>query len=322
MKLFRNLLITVFMILVLVIWKAYNEFNKPHDNNKSISMVIEKGENSRRVAKKLRQEGVISSRLLFHIAARLYKIDTHLKAGEYLFLPNVSMKQVLDIIAKGKVYYRKITLPEGLTAYQMMEVIREDEALSGEISVFVDEGELLPETYSFFKGDSRNSIIIQSKRAMQKVLDEVWNMNNNFVLKTKDELLVLASIIEKETNIPSERADISAVFTSRLRMGMRLQTDPTVVYAVTGGKQNIGRSIYKKDLQIDSPYNTYRYYGLPPGPICNPSKEALFAAANPSEAEYLYFVATGDGGHWFAKTLDEHNKNVSRYRKIRKQKNF
>jgi UPF0755 protein len=202
----------------------------------------------------------------------------------------------------------------------MVEFINNEPNLTGDISIKTEEGSMLPETYSFSKGDSRNSIVKQAQKAMDKVLNDAWKSNNVGVLKNKKELLVLASIIEKETGLPEERSDVAAVFVNRLNKRMRLQTDPTVIYAITLGKKSLGRSLLKKDLEYDSPYNTYKNYGLPPSPICNPGKEAIYAAANPSSADYLYFVAKGNGGHRFAKTLSEHNDNVALYRKFLKNK--
>ena len=177
----------------------------------------------------------------------------------------------------------------------------------------------MPETYTFSRSDSPKKIIAQAQKAMQDVLDQAWNeRDKNLPLQSKYELLILASIVEKETGIGMERAQVASVFENRLRLGMLLQTDPTVIYAVTGGKEELNRSLTRKDLAIDSPYNTYKYAGLPPTPICNPGKEAIFAAAHPAETNYLYFVASGSGGHNFATTLSEHNENVRKWRELKK----
>ena len=183
--------------------------------------------------------------------------------------------------------------------------------LSGEITVAAAEGELLPETYSFEYGDSRNSIVIQAQKAMTRVLDQAWADRNQAVpLKDKRQLLTLASIVEKETGVPEERGLVASVFANRLVKGMKLQTDPTVIYALTKGQSDLGRSLKRADLNVDSPYNTYKYYGLPPAPICNPGIEAIRAAANPEDSDYLYFVASGNGGHNFSTSLAQHNRNV------------
>lgn len=226
-------------------------------------------------------------------------------------MPGISLQAAMDKIARGEVFFRRITIPEGLTSGQIMYLIANYPDLEGEIDLDVKEGELLPETYSFELGASRNSIILQARAAMQKALEEVWaSRDSSLPLKDVNELLTLASIIEKETGVPEERPLVASVFLNRLKKGMRLQTDPTVIYAITEGETSFGRSLKRADLKIDSPYNTYLNYGLPPGPICNPGREALMAAARPQQSDYLYFVADGKGGHRFARSLNEHNRNV------------
>ena len=285
-----------------------------------VNVVVPKGASLNMVAAKLEEAQVIDKAWLFKIMARVNGLDKHLKAGEYQFEPGVSLKQAMDKISKGEVFLRKITIPEGLTSGQIMYLIATYPGLEGEVDIDVKEGELLPETYSFELGASRNSIILQAKAAMQKTLEEVWAArDDDLPIKNISDLLTMASIIEKETGIVDERPLVASVFLNRLRKGMRLQTDPTVIYAITEGETSFGRSLKKKDLKIDSPYNTYLNYGLPPGPICNPGREAIMAAAHPAESDYLYFVADGKGGHRFAKSLSEHNRNVKTWvRSIRK----
>ncbi len=298
----------------------YYLFNLTDERCAEVQLLIKKGAGSRQVAEQLMEAGVIAHPLPFLLAARLSGLDKELKAGEYVFLPGISMREVMAIISRGEVHYRRLTLPEGLTTEQMLALIRAEPHLSGKLTVAVGEGELLPETYSYVKGDSRDGIVSRARSAMKKTLDEAWRQNGQKVLKNRQQLLTLASIIEKETGVARERADVAAVFINRLEKGMKLQTDPTVIYALTKGKKDLGRQLYRKDLNVESPYNTYKYYGLPPGPICNPGRDAIFAAINPSDADYLYFVATGIGGHHFAHNLQEHNKNVSLYKKTIKNK--
>ena len=285
-----------------------------------VNVVVPKGASLNMVAAKLEEAQVIDKAWLFKIMARVNGLAKHLKAGEYQFEPGVSLKQAMDKISKGEVFLRKITIPEGLTSGQIMYLIATYPGLEGEIDIDVKEGELLPETYSFELGASRNSIILQAKAAMQKTLEEAWAVrDDDLPIKNITDLLTMASIIEKETGIADERPLVASVFLNRLRKGMRLQTDPTVIYAITEGETSFGRSLKKKDLKIDSPYNTYLNYGLPPGPICNPGREAIMAAAHPAQSDYLYFVADGKGGHRFAKSLSEHNRNVKTWvRSIRK----
>ncbi len=285
-----------------------------------VNVVISKGENSGIVAQKLTENGVISKPWLFKMAARFKGLDKHLKAGEYQFVKGISLSEVIRQIAQGDVFFRKITLPEGLTAKQMLEIIKEEEALSGKVTIIPQEGEMLPETYSFVLGETKDSVIMQAMEAMQKVKKQAWeNRDEGLPLKNVDEMMILASIIEKETAIPAERRLVASVFVNRLRKGMRLQTDPTVIYALTKGKKELERKLTRKDLEIDSPYNTYKYYGLPPKPICNPGKASIEAAVHPEMSDYLYFVANGSGGHSFALSLKEHNNNVKNWKKVQQQ---
>lgn len=215
----------------------YHLFNLPNERGTEVQLLIEKGAGSRRVAEQLAEAGVISHPLLFRLAARVSGLDKDLKAGEYVFLPGISMREVLAIISRGEVHYRRLTLPEGLTTARMLELIRAEPNLAGEITIAAEEGELLPETYSYVKGDSRDSIVRRARLAMEKTLEEAWRQNRRKVLKNRRQLLTLASIIEKETGVPEERADVAAVFINRLETGMKLQTDPTVIYALTKGKK-------------------------------------------------------------------------------------
>lgn len=218
----------------------YHLFNLPNERGTEVQLLIEKGAGSRRVAEQLAEAGVISHPLLFRLAARVSGLDKDLKAGEYVFLPGISMREVLAIISRGEVHYRRLTLPEGLTTARMLELIRAEPNLAGEITIAAEEGELLPETYSYVKGDSRDSIVRRARLAMEKTLEEAWRQNRRKVLKNRRQLLTLASIIEKETGVPEERADVAAVFINRLETGMKLQTDPTVIYALTKGKKDLG----------------------------------------------------------------------------------
>lgn len=277
----------------------------------AVNVVVPKGASSNLVAQKLSDAGVIDKPLVFKIYARFVGMHKKLRAGEYRFEAGVSMRVAMEKIAKGDVFYRRITFAEGLTTKQMFDQLQNVSELSGEITVAAAEGELLPETYTFEYGDSRNSIVLQAQKAMSRVLDQAWaNRNQAVPLKDKRQLLTLASIVEKETGVPEERGLVASVFANRLVKGMKLQTDPTVIYALTKGQSDLGRSLKKADLSVDSPYNTYKYYGLPPAPICNPGTEAIRAAANPEDSDYLYFVASGDGGHNFSTSLAQHNRNV------------
>lgn len=286
-----------------------------------VHVVIPKGANFNLVAAKLEENEVIDKQWLLKIVARILGSDKTLKAGEYLFEPKVSILDVLKKISSGDIYYRRLTLPEGLTTTQMLDLIAAEAGLSGEISLLPKEGDLLPETYTFSFGDSRDSMVLQAMQAMEKVKKEAWaSRAENLPIKSPEEMMVLASVIEKETGLPEERGLVAAVFVNRLQKGMKLQTDPSVIYALTMGKKELGRSLTRKDLEVDSPYNTYKYYGLPPMPICNPGKDSIMAAVHPEESKYLYFVASGNGGHNFATSLAEHNLNVKRWIKSKAKK--
>ena len=285
----------------------------------SVTVIVPKGATSGMVAAVLAQAGVIDKPWLFRAVGRLNGLDKRIRAGEYEFTPRMSLSETLQKVTSGEVYYRKITFAEGMTVAQFVALLEENPVLSGEISEPAKEGELLPETYSFTYGDSKNSIIVRAKRAMVKVLTEEWEKRAaGLPLKSPQELLVLASLVEKETGVEAERSQVASVFINRLKKRMKLQTDPTVIYALTKGERELGRPLLKKDLGTDSPYNTYKYYGLPPAPICNPGVEAITAAAHPADTDYLYFVASGDGGHNFATSLNDHNRNVKVWRRKNK----
>lgn len=279
-------------------------------------LMVKKGMSLPAVAKMLHKNNVIDFWPVFYLKARLNGIDKKLRAGEYLFNPAISINETLEKIASGDVYYHSITLPEGMTTGKFLFLIQSEENLDGDITLMPKEGEMLPETYKFEKGASKDSLIKQAMDAMERVKKQAWdNRESSLPIKNAKEMMILASIIEKETALSSERAKVASVFVNRLKKGMRLQTDPTVIYAITEGIEDFGRSLRKKDLRIDSPYNTYRYYGLPPTPICNPSQASVEAAVHPENTEFLYFVANGKGGHNFAKTLKEHNQNVRNWLK-------
>lgn len=303
----------IFILIALVLYKWVVETGPLMTDT---TIVVTKGSTVRMVANDLKNANVINKAWLLELVARVKKIDRRLRAGEYYFPANISVADVLDKLERGDVFYRRITLPEGLTTNQYIYLISSEENLSGDITIDVGEGEMLAETYTFSKGDSRDSIIIQAKLALEKALAKAWENRGETILKDKYEALILASIIEKETAIPEERGLVASVFLNRLRIGMRLQTDPTVIYALTEGKTFFVRGLKKKDLKINSPYNTYTNKGLPPTPICNVNINSIEAALNPENTKYLYFVADGRGGHHFAESYSEHQNNISKWIKV------
>ena len=280
-------------------------------------ILIKKGSSLKLISNQLVNEGIIKYKYLFEAGVRINASAAKLQAGEYLFPQFVSMRKVMETLEKGDSIQHKITIPEGLYTTQILSIINADKILKGEITDIPFEGTLLPDTYNFSRGDSKQDIINRMKKAQEIVLNKAWDSKQaNLPIKTKKEALILASIIEKETGIGMERKKVSGVFINRLNKGMLLQTDPTVIYAVTLGKYVLNRGIRRSELKSKSPYNTYVHVGLPPTPITNPGKLSIEAALNPEKHDYIFFVADGTGGHAFGKTLREHNNNVAKWRKI------
>ena len=316
-----GLFIGLAAVAALLAYWGLKTYSSPGPLKEAATIVIPKGSGRDAILRRLLAAGVIEDPVIFRIAVRVTGSAGKLKAGEYRFPARVSMKRVLARIVSGKTVLRFFTAHEGRTTYQILQLLASTEGLNGDVSDKPGEGELLPETYSFALGDTRDAIVKRMREAMTKVLNELWEKRaEDLPIKTKREALILASIIEKETGKTGERPRVAAVFINRLRKGMRLQTDPTVIYGITNGKGALGRRLLTKDLEQKTPYNTYRIDGLPPGPIANPGRASIAAALNPAKTKDLYFVADGTGGHVFSETLEQHNKNVRRWREIRKQR--
>jgi UPF0755 protein len=242
-----------------------------------------------------------------------------LKYGEYQFTKNASLADVVNTIVENKVVQHAVTIPEGLTSEQIVARLLETDALSGQIKEIPREGTLLPETYKFTRGMTREQIIQRMSQAQRHLLQEIWEHRMpDLPIRTPEQLVTLASIVEKETGRPEERSRVASVFVNRLKNKMRLQSDPTIIYGLTGGKGALGRAILKSEIEQPTPYNTYVIDGLPPGPIANPGRASLEAAANPARTKDLYFVADGTGGHVFSESYEQHQKNVARLRVIEK----
>jgi UPF0755 protein len=270
------------------------------------------------IADLLKREGVVDAHPLIFIGGVFaLKARSDLKAGEYLFPKHASMKDVVETIVEGKVVQHQITVPEGLTSEQIVARLLENDILSGNIKDVPREGSLLPDSYHFNRGFTREQLIQRMRQAQERLVREVWDRRNpDLPLKTPEQLVILASIIEKETGKAEERTRIAAVLTNRLKQKMKLQSDPTIIYGLAFGKGGLGHPLTKSEIAQPTPYNTYIIDGLPPGSIANPGRASIEAAANPARTKELYFVADGTGGHAFAESYDQHMKNVARLRAI------
>ena len=276
---------------------------------------IPRGLGIRDIADLLQREGVIDQPYIFMGGVIALKARGELKYGEYQFSKQASIADVVDTIIEGKVVQHAFTVPEGLTSEQIVARLLENTALAGQIKEIPREGTLLPETYRFTRGMTREQIIQRMQQAHRRVLQDVWERRlPDLPVRTPEQLVTLASIVEKETGRPDERTRVAAVFVNRLKTKMRLQSDPTIIYGLTGGKGSLGRPIQKNEIEQPTPYNTYVIDGLPPGPIANPGRASLEAAANPARTKEIYFVADGSGGHLFSDNYTEHQKNVARLR--------
>jgi UPF0755 protein len=257
---------------------------------------------------------------VFMGAAFALRASSELKPGEYAFQKNASLRDVIGTIVEGKVVQHAVTIPEGLTSEQIVARLSENDIFAGTVREMPREGTLLPETYKFPRGTTREQVIQRMQQSQKRVLGEIWERRNaDIPIRTPEQLVTLASIIEKETGKADERSRVAAVFVNRLRQRIKLQSDPTIIYGLVGGKGTLGRPIKRSEIQQPSPYNTYVVDGLPPGPIANPGRASLEAAANPARTRDLYFVADGTGGHAFTETYDQHQKNVAKLRTLEKQ---
>ena len=273
------------------------------------------------IADALQREGVIdNNRWAFIGAVLALKARSELKPGEYLFQKNASLRDIIGIIVEGKVVQHAVTIPEGLTSEQIVARLSDNDLFSGSVREMPREGTMLPETYKFPRGTTREQVIARMQQAHKRALAEIWERRTpDLPIKTPEQLVTLASIVEKETGKSDERSRVASVFVNRLRQKIKLQSDPTIIYGLVGGRGTLGRPIKRSEIQQSSPYNTYVVDGLPPGPIANPGRASLEAAANPARTRDLFFVADGTGGHAFSDTYDQHQKNVAKLRAIEKQ---
>ena len=314
-------LLTAAVIAVAVAGWAYFEFHQPGPLPRATILTIPKGTGLNGIAMILKEQGVVEYPWLFVAGVRVSDRGRGLRAGEYEVPAGISPKGMMDLLLEGEAIQHAITIVEGHTVKQALAVIAAADVLSGEITSPPKEGRLLPETYHVARGDDRQTLVDRMAAGLDKVLDALWpGRSPDTAVKDKEEALILASIVERETADAAERPRIAAVYTNRLKRGMRLQADPTVVYGLSDGTGVLDRPLLKKDLETPGPYNTYLNSGLPPGPIALPSRAAIAAVLNPAKTKELYFVADGSGGHAFAETLEQHNRNVARWRRLQRQK--
>jgi UPF0755 protein len=303
-----------------VVWSEHH-LQEPGPLSSDKVIYIAPGTDLPDIISMLDDEGVIDSPLILNLALLVEGNRSRVKAGEYLFKQNASMREVIDTLVRGKQILHSVTIPEGLTSEQIVDRLRANDLLLGDIRETPPEGSLLPETYEVPRGMSRADLVRRMQEDDKKLVAQIWSRRtSDLALHSPYELVTLASIVEKETGKADERPHVAAVFLNRLQKRMRLQSDPTIVYGLVGGKGTLGHPIQRSEVEEPSPYNTYLIDGLPPGPITNPGRAALEAVANPSRTQDLYFVADGTGGHVFAETLEQHQRNVTHWRQIEKDK--
>jgi UPF0755 protein len=328
MRFLRALVMWMFMLAILAgagaaagwVW-FNNELSASGPLTDETVIRVEPGEVLSVVADRLEADGVIKDARLMKLKARIDGSELKIKTGEYLIDKGASVEEVLSILIEGRALLHRITLPEGRTTAQLLRMIEEDKLLEGEMpETLPEEGTLLPDTYMFHRGMTRVQLIEKMEQAQKDLLDELWpTRQEGLPISTPYEAVILASVVEKETGRADERPQIAALFTTRLKRGMRLQSDPTIIYGISKGeplynKDGHRRTLYRSEIDRHTEWNTYQVDGLPKTPICNPGADAIRAVLDPPETEYIFFVADGKGGHLFAKTNAEHERNVAAYR--------
>lgn len=323
---FGNAILTFIVLAIIALgavgFYGLQQFLAAGPKSEETAFVVEKDSGLSSVAARLESQGLISNQLVFVLAGKVMRKDRDIKLGQFIVPANASMSDILDLITEGKPVEFFITVPEGETSFQVAERIRQSSnSLTGELTADPKEGSILPGRYDWtFSTDTRQSVLDQMQARMKEALAKAWagrDTSIDDVIKTPEDLLTLASLVERETALPSEHATVASVFINRLRKGMRLQTDPSVLYGLTLGKTVMNRGPTSKELRTETPFNTYIIAGLPPGPIANPAETTLQAVAHPAQTNYLYFVAQTArpaDGHYFAPTYAEHRKNVAKYR--------
>jgi len=305
-------------------WLGY-QFNAEGPGEEDTTILLERGSSVRAIAAQLEARGLISDQRIFlaqlRIDEELGRERAPMRAGEFAIPARASMAEIHDVLAYGEVIQHPVRVPEGLTSAMIVRIVEASDVLTGEIERLPAEGTLLPDTYLVDRGTSRQAVVDRMAAAQTRLLDQLWEGRDpDLPFSTREEAINLASIVEKETGIAHERPMVASVFVNRLRRGIRLQSDPTIIYGITGGEP-LGRGIRRSELDdTTNPYHTYHIDGLPPTPIANPGRESIAAVLNPPQSNYLFFVADGTGGHAFATTLAEHNRNVARWRQIERER--
>ena len=313
------------LVAGLFVW-LFVAFDTPGPSAEPRTVIVARGLSVEEIGKLLTESGVTAHQMVFSLGVRLSGKASALKSGEYAFPIGSSARAAMDVLVSGRTVVRHLTLPEGLTTAQALALVQGGEGLEGPLTLSPGEGALLPETYNYTWGDTRDGMVRRMMRAMNETLTDLWAKRpSDSPMTSAAETVVVASIVERETGMANERPLVASVVVNRLKRSMRLQSDPTVAYGIAHGDGLPGdvlvRPLSRDDLLRPSPFNTYTNDGLPPTPIANPGRAALLAALNPARSDFLYFVANGSGGHTFAKTLDDHNRNVARWRAIERERN-
>jgi UPF0755 protein len=304
--------------LAVAVWAVLGWFS-PGPLKQEYEFAVPEGSSLSSVAELLEKQGAIGSATNFRLRARLFGSDAPIKAGEFILPKGASSSRILSILQGTEVVRRLITIPEGMPSIMVYERLMANPQLSGDIEVPA-EGSVLPDSYDFKPGESRQAVLARMQAAMLRTVKQLWAKRAlDLVVQTPRQAVILASIVEKETGKPSERRMVAGLYSNRLRQGMRLQADPTIIYPITRGKP-LGRRILQSEIRAVNDYNTYSMVGLPQGPITNPGRESIAAVLNPASTDALYMVADGSGGHVFASTLDEHNANVAKWFAIRRSR--
>jgi UPF0755 protein len=319
-----NAIFTILIVLAVVVGGALLLGKQRFDTRGPLAedkiVNIPRGLGIRDIADLLVREGVIDQPWTFVGGVIVLKARDELKFGEYQVPKQASLHDVISTIVEGKVVLHQISVPEGLTSEQIVQRLLDIDILNGNIREVPREGSLLPESYKFTRGTPREQVIQRMQQQQRRIVQEIWDHRMaDLPLKSPEQLVTLASIIEKETSRPDERTRVAAVFVNRLKQKIKLQSDPTIIYGLVGGKGTLGRPIMEGEIRQPTPYNTYVIEGLPPGPIANPGRASLEAAANPARTKEIFFVADGTGGHAFAENYDQHQKNVERLRAMERQ---